>query len=138
MPYWEVLGRTAVTQGTQETADRITQFLTYSGVDATISFDEERSVYIVSVPQEQADLAEKLIKNFEEMEQAPEREAESALQEYDQLCLCVFNGRFLCFFIGFNPMCHGISQIPAGFGGGLPARFGDGDRLYELWSLHPA
>ena len=81
MPYWEVLGRTAVTQGTQETADRITQFLTYSGVDATISFDEERSVYIVSVPQEQADLAEKLIKNFEEMEQAPEREAESAPPE---------------------------------------------------------
>ena len=63
MPYWEVLGRTAVTQGTQETADRITQFLTYSGVDAAISFDEERSVYIVSVPQAQANLAEKLIKN---------------------------------------------------------------------------
>ena len=81
MPYWEVLGRTAVTQGTQETADRITQFLTYSGVDATISFDEERSVYIVSVPQEQADLAEKLIKNFEEIKQAPEREAESAPPE---------------------------------------------------------
>ncbi|WP_434309298.1 hypothetical protein [Hominifimenecus sp. rT4P-3] len=81
MPYWEVLGRTAVTQGTLETADKITQFLTYSGVDAAISFDEERSVYIVSVPQKQAELAEKLIHHYEEMKQTPEREAESAPPE---------------------------------------------------------
>ncbi len=81
MPYWEALGRTAVARDTQESADRLTQFLTYSGVDAAISFDGEHGVYIVSVPQEQAEFAKKLVQNYEKEKQAPKREAETAPPE---------------------------------------------------------
>ena len=81
MPYWEALGRTAVAQGTQESADRLTQFLTYSGVDATISYDQEHAVYVVSVPQEQADLAEKIIQCYEKKKTEPRREADCAPPE---------------------------------------------------------
>ncbi len=81
MPYWEALGRKAVSQGTQESADRLTQFLTYSGVDATISFDQEHAVYVVSVPQDQAGLAEKYMQAYQKKQEEPPREADCAPPE---------------------------------------------------------
>ena len=52
MPYWDMLGRTLIAKVNEETASRITQYLTYSGLDATISSLEETGLFAITVPSE--------------------------------------------------------------------------------------
>ena|GEM_PF-981091 len=54
MEYWNSLGRVVIARETSEGAERMCEYLTYSGVDATVSLDADSSLYVVTVPQEQA------------------------------------------------------------------------------------
>ena len=65
MPYWEALGRIAIAKEDELSSDRITQFLNYSGVDAAMSFDSETSLYYISVPEDQADTARRLLEEYD-------------------------------------------------------------------------
>ena len=59
--YWNTLGRVLIARETSEGAERMCEYLTYSGVDATVSLDEESSLYVVTVPKDQAQEAAILI-----------------------------------------------------------------------------
>jgi hypothetical protein len=64
MPYWEALGRTAIAKEDQRTSDQLTQYLNYSGIDAAMSYENDTSVFFISVPTEQADDARKLLDEY--------------------------------------------------------------------------
>ncbi len=54
MEYWNTLGRVVIARETSEGAERMCEYLTYSGVDATVSLDADSSLYVVTVPKEKA------------------------------------------------------------------------------------
>ena len=64
MPYWEMLGRAVVTLASKSVSEEISEYLTYSGLDATVSYDQDRDCYIVSVPLAQENTAERLMENY--------------------------------------------------------------------------
>ncbi|MDD6212520.1 MAG: hypothetical protein PUB22_05185 [Clostridiales bacterium] len=76
MPYWDMLGRTLIAKVNEETASRITQYLTYSGLDATISSLEETGLFAITVPAEQANTAEKLLDIMQQNEMKDDDRAE--------------------------------------------------------------
>ena len=54
MDYWETLGRVVIARETSEGAERMCEYLTYSGVDATVSLEQDSTLYVVTVPKDQA------------------------------------------------------------------------------------
>jgi len=66
MPYWEMLGRVVVARESESVSDRITQYLTYSGIDATVSYEQDQDLYVVSVPKDQEETTRKLMNLFRE------------------------------------------------------------------------
>ena len=64
MPYWEMLGRAVVTLASKSVSEEISEYLTYSGLDATVSYDQDSDCYIVSVPLAQENTAERLMENY--------------------------------------------------------------------------
>lgn len=54
MDYWNTLGRVVIARETSEGAERMCEYLTYSGVDATVSLEQDSSLYVVTVPKDQA------------------------------------------------------------------------------------
>ena len=44
MPYWEMLGRAVVTLASKSVSEEISEYLTYSGLDATVSYDQDREL----------------------------------------------------------------------------------------------
>lgn len=54
MDYWNTLGRVVIARETSEGAERMCEYLTHSGVDATVSLEEDSSLYVVTVPKEKA------------------------------------------------------------------------------------
>ena len=77
MPYWEMLGRYVVARGSEADSERIIQYLTYSGLDATMAYDQEHELYVVSVPREQQQAAEKIMNTLRASEE-PDPEVEEA------------------------------------------------------------
>ncbi len=82
MPYWDTLGRSPVAQDTQENADRIANFLSYSGLDAIVSSGTDDSLYTVTVPTEQEELAARRILEMEQFEEDSEERAASYREQY--------------------------------------------------------
>lgn len=75
MPYCEMLGRIIVARESEAASEKIIEYLTHSGIDATLSRDPEKDLYIVSVPKAQQETAEKLMNRYREYEEAdPDRE----------------------------------------------------------------
>lgn len=69
MPYWDTLGRFLVVEDTsRESADRIADFLSYSGLDAIVSSGTDDTLYTVTVPVSQEDMALKLLEVLQEHE----------------------------------------------------------------------
>ncbi|MCD8053876.1 MAG: hypothetical protein LUF00_07505 [Lachnospiraceae bacterium] len=75
MHYWDTLGRSLIAEDTKESADRIADFLTYSGLDATVSSTADNPRYTVTVPAAQEELAEKLMDVFRQYEDEDEKRA---------------------------------------------------------------
>ena len=59
MPYWEMLGRAVVTLASKSVSEEISEYLTYSGLDATVSYDQDTATPLMpdeDFVQEQTEL----------------------------------------------------------------------------------
>lgn len=75
MPYCEMLGRIVIARESEATSEKIIEYLTHAGIDATLSRDPEKDLYVVSVPKAQQETAERLMVKYREYEESdPDKE----------------------------------------------------------------
>ncbi len=85
MPYWDMMGRALIAEEPKEQADRIADFLTFSGLDATVAVSSNSELYTVTVPSSQEYTAAKLI--LEQMEEENRKDPEKEVANYRESCL---------------------------------------------------
>ena len=77
MDYWETLGRVVIARETSEGAERMCEYLTYSGVDATVSLEQDSTLYVVTVPKDQEPDAGRLMERYHLQARPAEEQAEA-------------------------------------------------------------
>ena len=85
MPYWDMMGRALIAEEPEEEADRIADFLTFSGLDATVAVSPNSDLYTVTVPSDQEYSAARLL--LERMEQEQKKDPEKEAASYREACL---------------------------------------------------
>ena len=75
MSIWEALGRVVVSRGTAEHSEKISELLTFSGLNPAVNYDEAEDEYVVTVPTEQrmqaiSAIDARLLREFTETEES--------------------------------------------------------------------